>query len=443
LGPLEVRDGSGLVRVPGAKERALLADLLVHAGRVVALSAKLGIATGQDLAAAVGSRLRPPARIGYWLVAEGAMLATEMAELIGVVVALRLLLGIGLVPAIVLGGALVLGLLASPSMRRIERVIFVLLGVIGAVYAVEVALARPSAGPILAGAAGPSLNGESLPIAVGILGAVVMPHNLFLHSGLIRSRCGGEPPRRVLRRSTIETAVALNLALFVNAAILIMAAATFGRHGIVVDSLGQAHETLRPLLGPLAAGGFAIALLASSTTGSLAGQLVLDGLLGWRVPAIARRAVTMVPAVIITSSCWPACSPDPADGPLCGWVGQRPPAREPGVGPVPPLDRRLAEHPAQQVLATVLQPGREVDQPGVEVAQDDPLVGQRLDRGPQLARASRGRGMAVALQQPGRLLALPPGLGDQVADPGQGGPDPWQGGVGPLDRPVLGVRHGG
>jgi manganese transport protein len=211
------------------------------------------------------------------------MLATEMAEFIGVVVALRLLLGIGLAPAIVLGAALVLGLLASRSMRRIERVIFALLAVIGGVYALEVALARP--------------------IAVGILGAVVMPHNLFLHSGLIRSRCGGEPPRRVLRRSTVETAVALNLALFVNAAILIMAAATFGRQGIVVDSLGQAHETLRPLLGPLAATGFAVALLASglasSTTGSLAGQLVLDGLLGWRVPAVARRAVTMVPAVVV------------------------------------------------------------------------------------------------------------------------------------------------
>ena len=107
-------------------------------------------------------------------------------------------------------------------------------------------------------------------------------------------------------RRTGYLAVALNLALFVNAAILIMAAATFGRQGIVVDSLGQAHETLRPLLGPLAATGFAVALLASglasSTTGSLAGQLVLDGLLGWRVPAVARRAVTLVPAVVVLAA---------------------------------------------------------------------------------------------------------------------------------------------
>lgn len=133
-----------------------------------------------------------------------------------------------------------------------------------------------------------------------------MPHNLFLHSGLIRSRCGSEPRRRVLRRSTVETAVALNLALLVNAAILIMAAATFGRGGVVVESLGQAHETRRPMLGPLAATGVAVARLASglasSATGSLAGQLVLDGLLGWRVPAIARRAVTMVPAVVVLAA---------------------------------------------------------------------------------------------------------------------------------------------
>jgi manganese transport protein len=198
------------------------------------LSAKLGIATGQDLAAALWGRLPTPARLGYRMVAEAAMLATEMAEFIGVVVALRLLLGVGLVTAIALGAVLVLALLASRSMRRIERVIFLLLGVIGGVYALEVALARPSVGPVLAGAA------------------------------------------------------------------------TFGRLGVVVDSLGQAHETLRPLLGPLAATAFAVALLASglasSTTGSLAGQYVLDGLLGWRVPAVARRAVTMLPAIAVLAA---------------------------------------------------------------------------------------------------------------------------------------------
>ena len=126
---------------------------------------------------------------------------------------------------------------------------------------------------------------------------------LFLHSGLIRHRCGGAPPRRVLRRATVETVVALNLALLVNGAILLTSAAAFGERGIEVLSLGQAHQALEPILGPLAAGGFVIALLAaglaSSTTGSLAGQYVLDGLLGIRTSALARRAITLVPAVVV------------------------------------------------------------------------------------------------------------------------------------------------
>lgn len=266
------------------------------------LSAKLGIATGTDLAALLGSRLRTGPRLVYWAVVQTAMLATEMAEFIGVVVALQLLTGVGLLPAVALGAALVLGLLASRSMRRIELAIFALLGIIAAAYVMEVTLARPAAGQVLAGLL-PTITPESLPVAVGIVGAVVMPHNLFLHSGLICRRRGSAPPRRLLRRATVETVVALNLALLINVAILLTSAAAFGAGGIVVDSLGQAHQTLIPILGPLAAGGFAVALLAaglaSSTTGSLAGQYVLDGLLGLRLPLLARRVVTMVPAVLV------------------------------------------------------------------------------------------------------------------------------------------------
>lgn len=266
------------------------------------LSAKLGIATGKDLAALVGSRLRRGPRLAYWAVVQVAMLATEMAEFIGVVIALQLLTGIGLLPAVALGAALVLGLLVSRSMRRIELAIFALLGVIGAAYVLEIFLARPPAGAVMGGLV-PSIDGESLPVAVGILGAVVMPHNLFLHSGLICQRRGSAPPRRVLRRATVETVIALNLALLVNAAILLTAAAAFGGRGLQVDSLGQAHQTLTPILGPLAAAGFAIALLAaglaSSTTGSLAGQYVFDGLLGLKVPLLLRRMVTMIPAVAV------------------------------------------------------------------------------------------------------------------------------------------------
>jgi manganese transport protein len=266
------------------------------------LSAKLGIATGKDLAALVGTRLGRGPRLAYWAVVETAMLATEMAEFIGVVVALRLLTGIALLPAAALGAALVLGLLASPNLRHIERAIFALLAVVGGAYLLQVLLAGPAPGPVLGGML-PRVDAGSLPVAVGILGAVVMPHNLFLHSGLIRHRCGGAPPRRVLRRATVETVVALNLALLVNGAILLTSAAAFGERGIEVLSLGQAHQALEPILGPLAAGGFAIALLAaglaSSTTGSLAGQYVLDGLLGIRTSALARRAITLVPAVVV------------------------------------------------------------------------------------------------------------------------------------------------
>jgi tetratricopeptide (TPR) repeat protein len=135
------------------------------------------------------------------------------------------------------------------------------------------------------------------------------------------------------------------------------------------------------------------------------------------------------------------CGSRSADRGSAGRVRQWPPAGEAGVGPVPPLDRRLAQDPAQEVPAAVVQPGREVDQPGVQVAQDDPLGGQRLDRRPQLLVAPRGGRMPVALQQPGRALALAPGLRDQLADPGQGGAHPGQGRVGPLDRPVIGSRH--
>jgi manganese transport protein len=269
------------------------------------LSAKVGIATGRHLAAALGERLRARPRVLYWIVAETAMLATEMAEFLGVVVGLRLLLRVSLPVAVALGAAAVLGLLAGASgnVRRVERAIFLLLAVVGAAYVLEVVLSRPAVDPVLSGIAIPRLPPGALVVAAGVLGATVMPHNLFLHSGLILSRRGDGRPRQVLRRATIETAVALNLALFVNAAILIMAAATFAPAGVVVDSLGQAHQTLRPLLGSLASGAFAIALLAaglaSSTTGSMAGQLVIDGLLGWKVPLIARRAVTMIPAVVV------------------------------------------------------------------------------------------------------------------------------------------------
>lgn len=287
---------------------SLLWVLLVANGIAVFLqylSAKLGIATGDHLASVLGRRLGSRRRIAYWVLVEVAMLATEMAEFLGVVVALRLLLPLGLIPAIAVGAVLVLGLLALGRRRArpLERAIFALLTVIGACYVLELWLASPSA-DTASGLLPTRLPAGAVVVAMGMLGATVMPHNLFLHSGLILTRLApSEDERRLLRRASTETAVGLNLALLVNVAILVMAAATFHPAGIEVESLDEAHRTLTPLLGDAAAGAFALALLAaglaSSVTGGLAGQMVLDGFVGVRVSVMVRRAVTMVPAIVV------------------------------------------------------------------------------------------------------------------------------------------------
>ena len=281
-----------------------LALLLQH------LSARLGIATGRDLASLIGERLRPGPRRAYAGLAITAMLVTEVAEFLGVVVALELLFGIGLSGSVVLGGAVVVALLTLgvARARPLERAIFVLLGVVAAAYVVELALAKPGL-DVASGLVPGGLDAESTAVALGILGAVVMPHNLFLHSGLILDRVRpGQSARALLRRATKESAVALNLALLVNSAILITAAATFFEQGVVVESLDQAHAALEPLLGPAAAIAFAVALLAaglaSCVTGSMASQLVLDGLVRTRrqLPLLARRLVALVPAALVLAS---------------------------------------------------------------------------------------------------------------------------------------------
>ena len=280
----------------------LLALLLQH------LSARLGIATGRDLAGLLGERMSPGPRRAYAAVAGFAMLVTETAEFVGVVVALRLLLGLDLLPAVVLGAAVVAALLSLGSRRArpLERVVFLLLGVVAGGYVVELWLARPGT-ELLGGLVPGGLDGESLPVALGVLGAVVMPHNLFLHSGLVLSRrTPGFDPRALLRRATGESALALNLALLVNAAILVMAATSLA--GRDVASLAEAHATLEPLLGAAAATAFALALLAagvaSCITGGMASQMVLDGLVHTRrrPPLLARRLVALVPASLLLAS---------------------------------------------------------------------------------------------------------------------------------------------
>jgi manganese transport protein len=274
------------------------------------LSAKLGIVTGKHLAQIIGERMGTGPRRAYATVALSAMLVTETAEFLGVVVALRLLLGLNLIAAVGLGAALVVGLLALGARRArpLERAIFVLLATVAAAYLIELWLSPPPPGQVMRGLV-PDLPAGSLPIALGILGAVVMPHNLFLHSGLVLDRRGdGSDPRGVLRRCTVESGVALNLALLVNAAILLMAASTFFGGGHDVASLGAAHATLTPLVGPAASLAFGLALLAaglaSCVTGGIATQYVIDGLVrtGHLRSPLVRRLIAMVPAAILLAA---------------------------------------------------------------------------------------------------------------------------------------------
>ncbi|MCW2667271.1 MAG: mntH [Frankiales bacterium] len=281
-----------------------LALLLQH------LSVRVGVATGHDLAAVLGARLPPVPRRAYAVVALSAVLVTETAEFLGLVVALQLLFGLDLLAAVLVGAVLAAALLAlgTRGCRPLELAILGLLGVVAGGYVLELWLSRPD-GAVLRGLVPGGLDAQSLPVALGVLGAVVMPHNLFLHSGLILSRrAPGLSARRLLRRATVETAVALNLALLVNAAILLMAAAAFAGRGLGVPSLAQAHATLAPLLGPAAGIAFAVALfaagLAGCATGGMASQMVLDGLVRTprRPPLLVRRLAALVPAALILAS---------------------------------------------------------------------------------------------------------------------------------------------
>jgi manganese transport protein len=280
------------------------------------LAAKLGIVTGLDLAQACRRRYRPAARLALWLLCEVAIVACDLAELIGAAIALKLLFGLPLVIGVPLTGLevlLVLGL-QRRGYRRIEAIVLSLMAVIGLCFAAELFLSQPSWRGLASGLV-PGIDIVTDPavlyLAVGILGATVMPHNLYLHSSLVQTRRfdGTDAGiREAIRFSTIDLVTALTLAIFVNAAILILAAATFHRHGLTeVVGIEQAYQLLMPILGAGAAGTFfAVALLASgqnsSITGTLAGQVVMEGFTELRWPSWARRLLArllaMVPAMV-------------------------------------------------------------------------------------------------------------------------------------------------
>jgi manganese transport protein len=281
------------------------------------LAAKLGIVTGRDLAQACRDHYSRPVGLILWVMCELAIVACDLAEVIGTAIALQLLFGLPLVWGVCLTAldVLLILLLQQRGFRFLEAFVIALLAIIALCFAYELALSQPEIGAVLAGYV-PSTevvtNPAMLYIAIGILGATVMPHNLYLHSSIVQTRAferNREGRRQAVKFATIDSTVALMLALFINSAILILAASAFhfaGQTGVA--EIQDAHQLLAPALGTAAASTlFAVALLASgqnsTITATLAGQIVMEGFLAIRLPPWLRRLVTrllaIVPAVIV------------------------------------------------------------------------------------------------------------------------------------------------
>jgi manganese transport protein len=271
------------------------------------LSAKLGIATGKGLAENSRDTYPRPVRLALWVIMEVAMIATDLAEFMGSALGISLLFHIPLLPAVLITGFDVLFILWLErfGFRVVEIVIIGLVTLVGWAYVIEILMVQPTWSQVFSGMVIPTWNPNSLLVAVGILGATVMPHNLFLHSTQIKTRLTPDADkRRVLRMARLDTFVALNAAWLVNSAILIVSAAVFFRNGQIVTDIDQAYHTLSPLAGPLAAGLFAVALLASgissSVTGTMAGQIVMEEFLHLKVAAWKRRIVTRLIVIVPT-----------------------------------------------------------------------------------------------------------------------------------------------
>ena len=270
------------------------------------LSARLGIVRGRDLAQACRETYPRAVNLALWGLCEIAVAACDLAEVIGAAIGLNLLFHIPLLVGVLITAADTLLLLwfQSFGIRTIEAVVLALITVIAGCFAVELVWARPAFGELATGLTF-QLNHESLYVAIGILGATVMPHNLYLHSALVQTRHIGHSEvekRSACRYNFIDSLVALNGAMFVNCAILVMAGAVFFQRHIVVTEIQQAHLLLAPLLGTGLAGViFAVALLASgqssTLTGTLAGQIVMEGFLNFRMRPWLRRLITRTLAV--------------------------------------------------------------------------------------------------------------------------------------------------
>lgn len=273
------------------------------------LAARLGIVSRRDLAQVSHEEYPPAVNIPLYILAEIAITACDLAEVIGSAIAFQLLFGMPLIYGVILTAAdtLLLLLLSHFGIRKLESVVIALVGTIGLAFVIEVFLGQPDWGGIVQGFV-PSLpDSGALFIAIGILGATVMPHNLYLHSALVQTRKIGRKPediKEAIHWNVVDTTVSLNLAFFVNAAILVMAASVFYRNGYYgVAEIQDAHHLLEPILGAaIAPFAFAIALLASgqssTITGTLAGQIIMEGYLNLRIRPWLRRLITRLMAVL-------------------------------------------------------------------------------------------------------------------------------------------------
>jgi manganese transport protein len=284
----------------------LMAILLQH------LCIKLGVATGRDLAQACRDHYSPPTVWFLWILCEIAIAACDLAEVIGSAIALQLLFRIPLLWGCIITMLDVLAVLflQNKGFRYIEAIVITLIATVGGCFAAELIFSKPDLTGILVGfAPGPRIltNPEMLYVSIGILGATVMPHNLYLHSSIVQTRKFEQTPlgrREAIKFATIDSTTALMFALFINAAILILAAAAFhssGHEGVA--EIQEAYRLLTPLLGVgMASGLFAVALLASgqnsTLTGTLAGQVVMEGFLNFRITPWLRRMITRSIAVV-------------------------------------------------------------------------------------------------------------------------------------------------
>ncbi|MBI5487389.1 MAG: Nramp family divalent metal transporter [Deltaproteobacteria bacterium] len=277
---------------------------------IQSLSAKLGIATGRNLAEHCRDRFPRSVVWTMWVLAEGVAMATDLAEFLGAALGLYLLTGTPLwVAALATGVAtfLILGL-ERYGFRPLEAVITAMVGAIALCYIIETIFDQPDWGMVLHHAVVPQFRGaESVLLATGILGATVMPHVIYVHSALTQGRVVVRDPvqlKRLFRYEVIDVLLAMGMAGLVNAAMLVMAASTFHAHGLThVGSIEQAHVTLEPLLGSAAKWVFAVSLLisglSSSAVGTMSGQVIMQGFLRRKIPIWVRRLVTMVPSVIV------------------------------------------------------------------------------------------------------------------------------------------------